>query len=88
MCLENWLKYFRLQQIHIVDGDNLRKQPLQELKRSKSFWILNHIFTKSISTLTKHVDFTVCVILGLVDPTAWLREKGENIHKLTNQFCS
>ena len=31
--LDNWLKYFKLDQIHIIDGDMLRKSPLQELTR-------------------------------------------------------
>ena len=35
--LEHWLHYFRIEQIHIVDGDVLRKSPLQELKKIEQF---------------------------------------------------
>ena len=35
--LENWLKYFRLEEIHVVDGDALRKRPLLELKQIEKF---------------------------------------------------
>ena len=35
--LENWLHYFRIEQIHVVDGDVLRKSPLQELKKIEQF---------------------------------------------------
>ena len=37
ISLEIWLEYFNMGQIHIVDGDLLRKSPLQELKRIEQF---------------------------------------------------
>ena len=42
--LENWLKYFRLEQIHVVDGDALRKQPLLELKQIERFLVIESYF--------------------------------------------
>ena len=36
-ALENWLKYFKLKQIHIVDSDILRVRPLQVMKQIENF---------------------------------------------------
>ncbi|XP_005999892.1 heparan sulfate glucosamine 3-O-sulfotransferase 1-like [Latimeria chalumnae] len=35
--MENWLKYFTMDQIHVVDGDTLIKDPLPELKKVEKF---------------------------------------------------
>ncbi|OCT71633.1 heparan sulfate glucosamine 3-O-sulfotransferase 1 [Xenopus laevis] len=35
--MERWLKYFNLNQIHIVDGNTLIKQPLKELQKVERF---------------------------------------------------
>ncbi|XP_005995861.1 heparan sulfate glucosamine 3-O-sulfotransferase 1 [Latimeria chalumnae] len=35
--MQNWLKYFPLDHIHIVDGDQLIKDPLPEMKRVEKF---------------------------------------------------
>ncbi|NP_001096473.1 uncharacterized protein LOC100125092 precursor [Xenopus tropicalis] len=35
--MERWLKYFDLNQIHIVDGNTLIKQPLKELQKVEKF---------------------------------------------------
>ncbi|RXN02049.1 Heparan sulfate glucosamine 3-O-sulfotransferase 1 [Acipenser ruthenus] len=35
--MENWLKYFSLDQIHIVDGDTLIRDPLPELQKVEKF---------------------------------------------------
>ena len=44
--LENWLQYFRIEQIHVVDGDVLRKSPLQELKKIEQFLNIEPYFHK------------------------------------------
>ena len=43
-CLERWLKYFSIQQIYIINGDVLRKSPLQELKKIEMFLNIDPYF--------------------------------------------
>ena len=45
--LENWLQYFRIEQIHIVNGDVLRKSPLQELKEIEQFLNIEPFFQEN-----------------------------------------
>ncbi|CAI9729341.1 heparan sulfate glucosamine 3-O-sulfotransferase 5 [Octopus vulgaris] len=40
--MANWLKYFNLSQIHIVDGDNFRRNPFQEIVEIEKFLHLEH----------------------------------------------
>ena len=42
--LEHWLQYFRIEQIHFVDGDILRKSPVQELKKIEQFLNIEPFF--------------------------------------------
>lgn len=39
---KRWLKYFPLEQIHIVDGDNLVLHPFEELEKVEAFLGLRH----------------------------------------------
>ena len=41
-----WLQYFSRDQIHIVDGDNLRKVPWDEIKKVESFLEVDHLISK------------------------------------------
>ncbi|KAL4236561.1 Heparan sulfate glucosamine 3-O-sulfotransferase 5 [Mactra antiquata] len=43
--LTQWLLYFRRHQIHIVNGDNLIVNPLEEIKRVETFLGLEHLVT-------------------------------------------
>ena len=45
--LEKWLQYFRIEQIHIVDGDVLRQMPLQELKQIEKFLNIESYFDET-----------------------------------------
>ena len=44
-AVENWLKFFRLDQIHIVDGDKFSKYPVPELRKIETFLNIDHYFT-------------------------------------------
>ena len=46
--IERWLEYFRLDQILIVDGDNLIKEPVAELKRVEKFLGVKEYFTNDM----------------------------------------
>ncbi|GFS23111.1 sulfotransferase [Elysia marginata] len=43
--LARWLKLFPLAQIHIIDGDRLITEPLEELRAVETFLGLEHFFT-------------------------------------------
>ncbi|XP_061167759.1 heparan sulfate glucosamine 3-O-sulfotransferase 3A1-like [Saccostrea echinata] len=43
--LDNWLKYFKLDQIHFVNGDKLYKNPLRELKKVEDFLSLRNLIS-------------------------------------------
>uniref|UniRef100_UPI00398E51F2 heparan sulfate glucosamine 3-O-sulfotransferase 1-like n=1 Tax=Pristiophorus japonicus TaxID=55135 RepID=UPI00398E51F2 len=45
--MQNWLKYFPLGQIHIVDGDKLIRDPLPEMEKVEKFLRLSPRITKS-----------------------------------------
>ncbi|XP_033762153.1 heparan sulfate glucosamine 3-O-sulfotransferase 1-like [Pecten maximus] len=40
--LKRWLKYFPLSQIHIVDGENLKRNPYEEIYKVEEFLGLSH----------------------------------------------
>ena len=44
--IQKWLKYFTLDQIHIVDGDNFRNNPVEELRRTEKFLGLRPFFNE------------------------------------------
>ena len=46
--ISNWLKFFRLDQIHIVDGDKFSKYPVPELRQIESFLNIDHYFSENM----------------------------------------
>ena len=46
--LKRWLGYFKLEQIHIVDGDNYKINPADELKKLEKFLGLRNYITPDI----------------------------------------
>ena len=44
--MQEWLKYFSLDQIHIVDGDNMVFNPYDEIHKVETFLRLEHKITK------------------------------------------
>ena len=45
---ENWLKYFDADQIHVVDGDTLVKNPLSEFKKIETFLQIRPFFDTDV----------------------------------------
>ena len=45
-AMRRWLQYFPLKQIHIVDGDSLRENPLSEMTKVETYMGLEKYFTK------------------------------------------
>ena len=43
--LKNWRKYFKHEQIHIIDGDSLSHHPVKELRKVETFLHIDHYFT-------------------------------------------
>ena len=41
---EDWLKYFKLRQIHVVDGHRFANTPAQELRKIEDFLNIDHYF--------------------------------------------
>ena len=46
--LQRWLKYFSMDQIHVIDGDAFSSNPLEELKSIEKFLALDSFFTKDM----------------------------------------
>lgn len=46
--MDNWLKYFRLEQFHIVNGDELIRDPVPELQRVETFLGVSPFFRKEM----------------------------------------
>ena len=46
--LQNWLKYFSMDQIHIIDGDAFSSNPLAELKSIENFLNIDSFFKKEM----------------------------------------
>lgn len=44
---EDWLKYFKLKQIHVVDGHRFAKTPVQELRKIEDFLNIDHYFEET-----------------------------------------
>ena len=52
-ALENWMKYFKLKQIHIVDSVILRDRPLQVMKQIEKNFNIDSYFTEREFYLNK-----------------------------------
>ncbi len=46
--MENWLRWFPLEQIHVVNGENFVKQPWEELGKVQTFLDLEHKLNKNM----------------------------------------
>ena len=51
--MKNWTKCFKLNDIHIVDGDNLKRILYRSVKKTKNTWDLDHIIVKQIFTTVR-----------------------------------
>ncbi|XP_021377010.1 heparan sulfate glucosamine 3-O-sulfotransferase 1-like [Mizuhopecten yessoensis] len=55
--MNRWLKHFRLDQIHVVDGDLLIRKPFQEMFRVETFLGLEHKISKDTFTFNRTKGF-------------------------------
>ena len=55
--LQEWLKYFPLEQILVLDGDLLVKDPLKEVKRTEEFLGVQHYLNSSWFEFVKEKNF-------------------------------
>ena len=55
--MERWLKYFKMDDIHVVDGDAFIKYPLPELKMVEEFLGVKPLFTDSMFYFNKTKGF-------------------------------
>ena len=74
------MKYFKREQIHIVDGDALIENPLPELRKIESFLGLKPNSTKLIFISTSAKGFIACEDKGGVN--VWVQAKVGPIQKL------
>ncbi len=55
--MERWLTYFKLEQIHIVNGDTLIQDPASELQRVEGFLGIRRFFEKDMFLFNKEKGF-------------------------------
>ncbi len=55
--LVRWLEYFPMKQIHIVDGDNLTKDPAEELQGVERYLGVRHFFETSMFDFNEEKGF-------------------------------
>ena len=60
--LRNWLKYFPLNQIHFVNGEELIKNPFNEIKKVEEFYKESDKFSKSSIKEEKIDSFIVGIL--------------------------
>ena len=46
--IENWLKFYKLKQIHIIDSQTFSANPVPDLKKVESFLNINHYFSDEL----------------------------------------
>ena len=54
---ENWLEYFKLEQIHIVDSAAFEKSPAKELTKIEDFLKIGHYFTEEMLVFVSRKGF-------------------------------
>ena len=55
--LKQWLQYFKLDQIHIVDGDNYKEHPAEELQKIEKFLGIRNYITDDLFSYNKEKGF-------------------------------
>ncbi len=85
---KRWLRYFDLDQIHIVDGDALISNPALEVKRVESFLGVSSYFTEDMFYFNATKGFYCWTKLDKrkkVIPDCLGSEKGHTMPQLNNQ---
>ena len=62
--LKQWLNYFNLDQIHIVDADNFKLNPTEELNKIEKFLGIRQYFTQNSFYYNKDKGFYCLNLLG------------------------
>jgi len=55
--LKNWLRYFNISQIHIVDGDEFTVDPIKQLQEIEAFLGIGSYFTKDLFAFVESRGF-------------------------------
>ena len=77
-----WLKYFPRKQIHIVDGDQFRDDPVTVLSKLETFLGIEHRITKNQFTVNEQTGLS-CVHVTGHEPLCLGSNKGRSHPKLT-----
>jgi hypothetical protein len=80
--LRNWLRYFKLSQILILDSDQFVKRPMQALAKTESFLGIKHYITKDKFVFDKQKGFPCLNVTGI--PKCMGSGKGREHPKLRN----
>lgn len=94
---EKWLKYFSLEQIHIVDGDALIGNPANELAKTEDFLEIGSYFTEGMFYFNSTKGFycwkkldesshTVSSCLGSAKGHTLPQLSNSTVHRLTEYF--
>ena len=62
--MKRWLEYFKMDQIHIVNGDNFKVNPTEELNKLEDFLGLRHYITQDFFTYNLEKGFFCLNISG------------------------
>ena len=55
--IQNWLKFYKLEQIHIIDSQKFSENPVPDLKNIESFLNINHYFSDELFVLNSTKGF-------------------------------
>jgi hypothetical protein len=80
--LRNWLRYFKLSQILILDSDQFVKKPMQALAKTEFFLGIKHYLTKDKFVFDKQKGFPCLNVTGI--PKCLGSGKGREHPKLRN----
>ena len=73
--LKRWLDYFKLEQIHIVDAENFKINPAEELNKVEDFLGIRQYFTQKSFTFSEERGF-FCLNLPNGDEACMAKGKG------------
>ena len=69
--LKRWLKYFKMEQIHIVNGDNFKINPSEELNKIEDFLGIRRYFTPELFIYNSDKGFFCLNVSGETDGCMW-----------------
>ena len=69
--LKTWLKYFKMDQIHIVNGDNFKINPVEELIKVEDFLKIKRYFSSNMFAYNSDKGFYCLNVSGATDGCMW-----------------